>query len=96
MTWHCIVLGWGVPLGVWFAIKVVEVYVGRRKGAVAQGSREAEPQLIQQVPRRTRRLLAAGLSSRPGFYSPEPERVLPKPEQPERISNKDTRRNTPS
>jgi hypothetical protein len=68
------VFGWGVPLGVWFAIKVVEVYVGRKKGAVAQVSREAEPQPIQQVPRRTRRQLARGVT-------PKPERVLPKSEQ---------------
>jgi hypothetical protein len=85
MTWQCIVLGWGIPLGVWFAFKVGEVYVGRRKGAVGHVLRAAEPQPIQQVPRRTRRQLAPGLT-------PKPERVLSKPER----INKDTRGNRPS
>jgi hypothetical protein len=120
MNWHCLILGWGVPLAVWLAVRLyrdsrvhshvrrelpaahpnqqgprrgliptalpqaehrrqdagaaskkgtpgvswhvaIKLYIGQRVGALV--SREApEPQPIQQVPRRSRRMLSQGVA----------------------------------
>jgi hypothetical protein len=108
MNWHCIVFGWGVPLGIWFAARVyarrrgddsvpnqgllrgpavlpkpgrrrqdaragsekdppgvrwycaIKLYIGQRMGALVSGEAQ-ESQPIQQVPRRSRRMLSQGV-----------------------------------